>query len=336
MDEFASEILFGSTGLVTRRAALDQGIAAETVDRLVRRGEWVAVRRGVYARRAYVDARVTRDDRQRLHDDAACLRISGSHVRSHESAAVVLGMPVLLPGAPVTHVTRADVHGSRHEHGVKHHGAPYRPDQVREIDGIRVLDPARTALDIAREHGAVRGVVAMDSALRRGVSRDDLCQAFSEMRCWPYSTEVRAALDHCDPRSDSVAESLGRLLVARLGRGRPQTQFGLASDGKVAYVDLRIGRHLIEVDGKVKYQRDGPAGRTADEVVWDEKLRQDWLCGFKLGMSRLTWTDVYGPGQAAALVRLEREVSDTEARFGTDITDLAPYIVPRPRRRTWL
>lgn len=336
MDDFWSRPLFASTGLTTRQTARASGMSGETVDRLVRDGTWVAVRRGVYAPRSYVEARRTRDQLQRLHDDAACLRISHPHVRSHESAAVVLGMPVLLPGPTMTHVTRRGVHGSRHEHGVKHHKAPYREEQVRVLDGVRVLDPARTSLDITREHGIVRGIVAMDSALRLGTHRSDLRAAFEHMNCWPFSREIRAAFHLCDPGSDSVAETLGRLLVARLGRGQPQTQFGLTCDGRTAFADLRIGRHLIEVDGKVKYVRDDPAGRPPDETLWEEKKRQDWLCGFKLGMSRLTWDDVYGAGEAAALVRLEREVSDTEVRFGSDISDLAPYVVTRPPRRSVL
>jgi hypothetical protein len=333
MDDFWSSTLFAATGLATRQAVRAAGMSGEAIDRMVRSGSWVAVRRGVYAARSYVDSRGTRDELQRLYDDAACLRISHPHVRSHESAAVVLEMPVLLPGPTTTHVTRRGVHGSRHEHGVKHHKAPFREEQVRLVDGVRVLDPARTSLDITREHGIVRGIVAMDSALRLGTRRSELWAAFEHMRCWPFSREIRAAIELCDPGSDSVAETLGRLLVARLGRGQPQTQFGLSCDGRTAFADLRIGRHLIEVDGRVKYLREDPSDRPPDETLWEEKKRQDWLCGFKLGMSRLTWADVYGAGEAAALIRLEREVSDTEARFGSDISDLAPYLVPRPPRR---
>ncbi|WP_182524423.1 type IV toxin-antitoxin system AbiEi family antitoxin domain-containing protein [Nocardioides dongkuii] len=329
--------VFSTTGpLVTREQARALGLAPRAVDRLVRTGAWVAVRRGVYAERAYVESCAHRTDLQRLADDAACLRIARSHVRSHESAAVVLGMQVLLPDPPLTHVTRPDVRGSRHEHGVKHHLAPYRPEQVLTVDGVRVLDHPRTALDIAREHGVVRGIVAADSALRAGVCRECLWAAFADMRCWPHSTAVRAAIERSDPGSDSVGESLARILVERLGRGRPQTQFGLRRDGRTAFVDLRIGRQLVELDGRLTYlppSRGGVASRSPDQVLWEEKRRQDWLCGFKLGMSRLTFDDVWGPGQAAALARLEREVADTEARFGTDISDLAPYVVrrlPRP------
>lgn len=99
-------------------------------------------------------------------------------------------------------------------------------------------------------------------------------------------------------------------------------------------MDLRIGRRLVEFDGKVKHQRPDPSRKpmSPEDVLSEEKKRQDWLCGFKLGMSRLVWSDVWGPGRAQALRRLERELAETEARFGTSIDDLAPYVLTRPPR----
>jgi hypothetical protein len=38
-------------------------------------------------------------------------------------------------------------------------------------------------------------------------------------------------------------------------------------------VDLKLRRHFIEFDGRVKYlrrERDGLADRTPDEIVWEE------------------------------------------------------------------
>lgn len=332
MDLHLADTVIATHGpLVTRARAVGAGLSTRAVDRLVRTGRWVAVRRGVYATSDHVAAQVHRSQVQRLADDAACLRISRAHVRSHVSAAVVLGMQVLLPKVPLTHVTRPGVRGSRHEHRVKHHLAPYQPGQALVVDGVRVLDPARTALDVAREEGLLHGVVAVDSALRLGVAPSRLTATLATMGCWPGSTVMRASLERGDPGSDSIAETLGRLLAEQLGRGRPQTQFGLRSDGRTAYADLRIGRHLIEVDGLLKY-RPGQS-REPEEVLREEKSRQDWLSGFKLGISRLTWTDVWPLGQPQVLRRLERELADTEQRFGSDISDLAPYVVTRPPRR---
>ena len=66
-------------------------------------------------------------------------------------------------------------------------------------------------------------------------------------------------------------------------------------------------------------------------MLWEEKQRQDFITGFKLGVSRITAHDCYVDDRAARR-RLLREYADTCARFGTDIRDLAPYLVRRRRR----
>lgn len=325
--------------LVTRQQALAAGMSAREVDRLVRVGVWVAVWRGVYATADHVASLATRSARQRLHDDAvtACTRLE--HVRSHDSAAVVWSLAVPLPAEPVTHLTvpvpvtaRSRPQRCRSSRGVKHHLAPYGvADLPTVVDGVPVLGLARTAVDLAREHDLPTGVAAVDGALHAGVTRGELTAVTERMNCWPNINRVRQAIDLGDGGAESLGESLARLLVLRLGRGRPQTQFGLSRDGRTAFADLRIGRHLFEFDGRMKYHRGFGDGRSAEQVVWDEKVRQDWFCSYQLGMSRLVWADVTGPGTTAALSRLEREVAYTEARFGSDISDLAAYVVPRRR-----
>jgi hypothetical protein len=250
---------------------------------------------------------------------------------SHDSAALELGLPILRPPRSFTHVTRPGVVGSHLVHGVKHHLAPFRVEQVTEVHGRQVLGPARAGLDIAREHGFAAGTVAIDSAYRAGATRRDLTDALSAMRSWPHVRIARAALEASDRGSDSVGETLARLLVEELGFGRPQTQFGLTDGTTTAWCDLRLGRHVFEFDGRAKYQRrqdGGLADVDPAEVVWFEKRRQDWVCGFKLGMSRIVWADLWGARRAVALARLEREYLDTVSRFGVRIDDLTAF---RPR-----
>lgn len=328
-------IMGAQHGLITRRQALEAGLTAACVDRLARTGAWVTVRRGVYVDREQWEGLARPEDRQLTKDRAASLRISRPHVMSHDSAALELGMDILRPAEQVTHVTRSGIVGSHLRYGVKHHLAPYQPDQVVEVNGRRVLDPARTAADISREHGLQAGVVAFDSALRLGCSALDLDAACRPMKNWPNVTVVRAARHLADPGAESVGETLARLLVTELGLGRPETQFGLTDGTRTVWCDLRIGRQLFEFDGKLKYLRPqdgGVATRDPGEVLWNEKQRQDWVCGFKLGMSRIVWDDLWGRRRHLALARLARECADTTARFGDSIDDLAPYIVRTARR----
>lgn len=329
-------------GLITRPQALAAGLSAREIDRLVRSRVWVAERRGVYVEASFKATLEARPDHRialrRLADDAACLRVGRDHVRSHDSAAVLLGLDILLPPDALTHVTRPTVQGSRHEFGVKHHLAPY--DEARDVvvvGGVRCLRAARTAVDIAREHGHPYGMVAFDSFLRAGGMPAELHEVIDEMTCWPRITVVRSELELADAGSESVGETLARDLVIELGFGRPQTQFGLTDGRRTIWVDLRIGRHLFEFDGRVKYlpaPRGGPAVRAADEVLFEEKRRQDFATGFKLGMSRIVWDDLWGWRREQARSRLTREVLDTNERFGTSIDDLAPYLAgARPRWR---
>jgi hypothetical protein len=194
-----------------------------------------------------------------------------------------------------------------------------------------VLDPARTALDMGREHGVVAGVACCDAALRRGATRDDLSRARAAMWCWPGSRVMDAALRLADPGAESWLESEGRVFVTGLGIGRPQTQFGLTDGRRTVWCDLRIGRHVFELDGARKYLPDDLAGISAEEALWEEKRRQDFITGFKVGVSRISSTDLHRYPEDTRR-RVLREYHDTCARFGTDITDLAAYR-PMSRRR---
>jgi hypothetical protein len=319
-------------GLITRLAAVEAGMDDRDLRRLVRAGTLVRLRRGVY-----VDADRWADldpyrGRPLLHVHAVALVLRcADHVFSHDSAAIAHGLGAPDPQAAQVHVTRRKVHGDADRAGVKHHLSPYTDDQLVHVDGLPVLDPPRTALDMAREHGLASGVACCDAALRLGATRSQLQTARDAMWCWPGSRVMDASIAMADPGAESWLESVGRVLVTRLGIGRPQTQFGLTDGRRTVWCDLRVGRHVFELDGRGKYFLHPQHDKDPRQVLWDEKLRQDFIAGFKLGVSRITAHDCYVDPRAAER-RLMREYADTCARFGTDISDLAPYLVRRPRR----
>lgn len=315
-------------GLITRRTASAAGLDDADLRRLVTHGHLVRLRRGVFVRADHWGTLDEFRDRPLLLARAAqqCLRCE--HVLSHDSAAIVLGLGCPDPRTALVHVTRAKVHGDAVRAGVKHHLAPYTGEQVLVVDGLRVLDPARTALDMAREHGLVAGVACCDAALRAGATRADLDRARQAMRCWPGSRVMDAAMRLADPGAESWLESEARVFVTSLRIGRPETQFGLTDGNRTVWCDMRIGRQLFEADGRLKYTAANGLGQDPEAVLWSEKERQDFIHGFKLGVSRITTFDCRA-GAAAARQRLQREYADTCARFGTDISDLAPYIVRR-------
>ena len=320
--------------LLTRRQALESGVTVAEIDQYVRTGRWVAVRRGVYALREFWDGLDEWRGRPLYVARAASAAMTKPHVMSHDSAALEHGLEVLLPRQSLVHVTRSGALGSRVEHGVKHHKAPYRTDQVVEIHGRRVLDMARTVADVARDRGLDAGVVTADSALRAGVPRAALRAALTPMRNWPHITVPREVVELADPGAENGGESLCRVLVHELGHGRPQTQFGLTDGRREVWCDLRLGRHIFEFDGRAKYrpaELGGFAQESPEQSLWEEKRRQDFICGFKLGISRIVWADLWGEARIRARERMLREYLDTTARFGDSIEDLEPFLIRRNR-----
>jgi len=314
-------------GLITRGQLREAGVDDRQVRQLLKRGVVLTVRRGVYVERDRWESLEPYRERPVLRIRAARLTLGGDYVHSHDSSSILLRMGAPDPTRALVHVTRKKVHGDAVRAGVKHHLAPYQPAQVILIDGLPVLDRARTALDMAREHGLVAGVACCDAALRAGVSRAELDEARARMWCWPHSTVMDEAIELADAGAESWLESAARVLVSGLGIGRAETQFGL-SDGHRTVCDLRVGRHVFEADGALKYDDDNPSGRPPRQVLEEEKQRQDFVSGFKLGVSRITAHDCHA-GRQAAEARLLREFRDTCERFGTDITDLEPYVVHR-------
>lgn len=328
----ATAVLVGQHGLITHHQARVAGLSDRDLRSLLARGEWLRLRRGVYVESAYWASLEPFRAQPLLRIRAARLTLRTPWlVFSHDSAALVHRMGTPDAARALVHVTHHKVHGDAVRAGVKHHLAPYAPEQVVWVDGLPVLDPARTALDMAREHGLMTGVACCDRALRLGTTRSQLREARAATWCWPGSRTMDEAIEIADPGAESWLESTGRVLVHSLGHGRPQTQFGLSDGHRTVWCDMRLGRHIFECDGNLKYDEDNLTGQSPRTVLRHEKERQDFVTGFKLGVSRITARDT-GPGVRGALHRLGREYDDTCTRFGTDITDLAPYIVRRPRR----
>ncbi|WP_243059412.1 type IV toxin-antitoxin system AbiEi family antitoxin domain-containing protein [Nocardioides sp. SR21] len=322
-------------GLILRRQALAAGATAKEVGELLRHGDWVAVRHGAYTTATHWSVLDPYVGRPRLEVWAAVLRMRTPQLISHDSAAYLHGLDILEARPRLVHVTRFGVLGGRTRHGVKHHKAPFADEQIVFVDGQPLLDIPRTVADIAREHGSRHGIVAAGSALRMGVSKGALWAAVAPMRNWPYVTKSRESIELADRRCENPGEDLTKLMLEEIALGVVHPQFGLRDRGRTAWVDFRVGRHLIEFDGWHKYQRQeegGYAELSPADIVWREKRRQDWLCGFKLGMSRLVWADLQPDTWEATKRRLLREIADTNARFGTSIEDLAPYVIRRRRR----
>lgn len=324
MDPRVVATLASGEGLITRAQALDLGLSPLRIRHLLAQKEWVALRRGVYADGATWRALDPWRAQPLMRARAATLTMTRSWVLSHDSAAHALGLDILAPQHPFVHITRPGFTGAWTKAGVKHHLARFRPEQAVEASGLPTLEVARTVCDLAREHGLQAGTVAVDAALRGGVTRGAMRAAAEVMVSWPGKTAVDAAIDLGDPGAESVAETLGRELVAELALGTPETKFPVRTQSGVFWCDLRVGNHIFEVDGRAKYrpvEQGGLAVVPGDQVLWDEKQRQREICAEGLGMSRIVWADFWGERRELAKKRLRAEVEVTRSRFGPDLSE---------------
>lgn len=141
-----------------------------------------------------------------------------------------------------------------------------------EKSGVRVTNPARTCLDIARLHGFAQGLVAVDSALRAGlVSLEDLKETRAAMARMKGPIPMRMVVEHAYAGSESPYESLLRaLIIERIPTATVYPQFRVLGKYRA---DLCIdGWLIVEVDGDTKY--DGTYGKAPETVVKEQMRRQ--------------------------------------------------------------
>lgn len=327
-------------GLVSHREIRRLGFTLEDLRRMRRSGELVPVRRGWYTSAETWAALDEHTGARRLRAIAAGLSIRVPFVFSHESSAYLQGLPVLRPATEIVHVTQPRAIGGRTDRGVKHHIAAFRDADTVVHDGLTCLDLPRTAVDIAREHGYDLGLAAIDSARHRGVSVAQLESVVERMRFWPGVVTAREALANSRGGVESIGETLTRTLVGELGlEEEPETQFPVLTDKGVVWCDLRVGNHVFEFHGRIKLlppDLGGVATHQMADVVTDAAERSSLIRAEGLGVSDLTWRDVWGPGRQAALRRIDREWHASERAYGTRLApDLAAKVAHlRGRRRT--
>ena len=324
MDSRTRALLARGGGLVTAASLATIGVGSERIAALRRAGDLVKVRRGVYTSGELWASWDEYAGRPLARIRAAELTLDSPHVYSHDSSMLLHRLPLLSPELAEVHVSRLDLRARRSRHGIHHHGAKFRAAQVVVADGLAALGVARTVVDIAREHGYRAGLVAADAALRSGVTRQELWRAAADMAGWPYSLTVNAVIADADGGAESVGETLARELVIECGLGPPvSTQFPVRVAAGVAWVDLRVGRHLVEFDGRVKYRSTDDGGlrdRELERLLWDERQRQQEICSDGFGMTRFVYADYWGQRRELAKIRLVKENAVSVARFGTELT----------------
>jgi hypothetical protein len=300
----SSEVGYAGGGPSVALAAMDdivlthvlraQGLTTEELTRLQRSGDLTRIRRGAYSHDAGED--LGRDDRhRRLVLATAPLLLDGSVV-SHGSAAVLHRLPVWGRAIEKVHVT-CSRSGQGKRRGLVHvHGAPLSPADVTVVDGVVVTSLARTVLDLGRTRPMEQAVAAGDAALRLGLVPAALTLGLVAMERWPGVRAARRMVQFLDKRSESPGESVSRVRMHLDGLPAPELQQEiLGPDGRViARVDFlwRERRLVGEFDGRVKYGRLLRPGQSAEDVLFEEKLREDRIRDEDHGVVRWTWPDL--------------------------------------------
>jgi hypothetical protein len=288
-----------------RRDAVLDGWSDDELNRLVRNGELGRLRRG-----AYVNGLLPLDPaaRHRLLIRATMPGLRRPAVVSHQSAAVVLGLPLWDVPLDRVHVTRRPPGWNDTGRVLCCHVARLRDDEVIDIEGLQVTGPVRTALDLARSLPHEAAVVVLDAALRLGLVDHEVLRArLFDIAGVPGSRSAARAVRFADGRSESVGESRSRVILHRWKLGPSALQFEIRSpDGAlIGRTDVAWERQRLvgEFDGRIKYGRLLQPGQDAGDAVFREKRREDAIREEGWGVIRWTWSDLHRPDRLAARVR---------------------------------
>lgn len=235
-------------------------------------------------------------------------------VFSHTSAAVLWGCPVLNADLDEVHVTQPG-RARRTTAGVRVHRAAIPDRHVMTLhNGLMVTSPQWTAVQIAAT-GSLPGVLLpLDHLLRemaRETGRDpaELVEMLVALIPPKMKGGARAErhLRLADPRSGSAGESLSRGQMHLIGVPMPQLQVRFPrSDGygdDIVDFDWPELEAFGEFDGEAKYfDADLTQGRTPEQVLWDEKLREDRIRRHRPRGVRWGWDDALSRPRLARIL----------------------------------
>jgi len=284
------EVGVAQHGVAARAQLLARGVAAHTVDRMVRTGRLIVLWRGVYQIGPLPGGHAA---------EAAAVLACGPECRvSHMSAAALQCMVDAGRAHPSVEVTMPRRKRRRIEGVRVHRVRDLRPDEVTTLDGIPVTTPARTLLDIAETLTSREVEQALANALRmRLVTREDVQRMLERHRTHRGAPLLRRLLEAEDGPSFTRSEGEEKLLeIARSAR-LPRPELNVNVLGHEVDFLWRSERVVAEVDG---YAFHASAKSFAQDRRRDAELT---AAGYRV--LRFTWADLTD-GRYVTVVRLAR------------------------------
>lgn len=273
------------------------GFTYPEMARMARSGQLERIRRGAYVL-------PSDDERQagmahRLLIEATVGQSCPDAVVSHQSAAVLHGLPIWTNTLKRVHLTRGRGRGGKIRSYVHLHVTRLEPEDIVLIDGIPATSLARTVVDVARSMPMMRAVPIGDAALRVGLTPAQLEPVLGRARGLVGVGQARRSVAFLDGRSESVGESMSRVVFHDHGVPAPTLQYDVFDErgNLVGRSDFcwEEQRTLGEFDGMVKYGRLLKPGESASDVVVREKLREDLMRDLNWEMARWVYDDFNRP-----------------------------------------
>jgi hypothetical protein len=196
------------------------------------------------------------------------------------------GLPMLAAWPAEVHLLVERSSGGRSKPGIRKHALGLTAEDVTVIDGLQVTTVPRTVVDLSATVDLKSAVAAVDRALlvdpHRGFSplttKAELLETWERMLPFRGSVRAHAIIEFGTDKSGSPLESGSRVNIALSGFPEPELQHPFIIDGDYYEADFywRQFNAVGEADGRGKYRDPRMlAGRSAEEVVYLEKLRED-------------------------------------------------------------
>jgi hypothetical protein len=271
--------------LIIAREMRRRGESTRGLELGTRSGLFVRVRPGVYAVAAeWRDA----DPRSRHRAAMDALIATGGPPRvfSHESAALLQGIPLIGHWPPSPHVLEVRDASRRAPAGTIVH-LPMRLPDIERVGAFSATTPGRTALDLASSRSLATGVGAFDHVLRRTQNKGELENMIVDSRPFHGVRRAMLALSIATGLSESPLESLSLARIHEAGFPAPVQQVSIEARGSRYRLDFFWPEWGVvgEADGRLKYRT--PAD------LWSEKRREDDLRSLGLGIARWNWDDAW-------------------------------------------
>lgn len=264
-----------------------KGVTPGRLRTLVRDGDLIRTRHGVYATRKAMEF-AGRDDRH-AHSLAAvsAIRATTGGIVSHHSAARLHGLDMLdPPEISCVHMTFPPGPGDSTD-GIVRYRAALPKRQIVKLFGFDVTSVARTVVDIARDSTFMQGVVIADSALRSGTTEQQLRAVLRTCAGWPGIARAERVVGFADEAAESALESCARVVFHEHGLEPPELQVWIPGSGYRADFCWQDCQVIAEADGLAKYEED-PKKKIAEQIKRDNELR-------RLGWDvvHFTWEDLF-------------------------------------------